>query len=129
MKDRLRTVAAAVAGVIAWPVVATVGNLVLRLVLDGYREAEPGMVFTSGMMVGRLAVGLVAAIASGVVARVAARRSGPAPWAAGIVLLAAFLPLHIELWPRFPVAYHLFFLASLVVMAPLGARAISSIER
>ena len=46
MKGRLRTVVAAVAGVIAWPVVATVGNLVLRLVLDGYRDAEPGMAFS-----------------------------------------------------------------------------------
>jgi hypothetical protein len=59
--------------------VATVGNRILRSVLDGYRDAEPGMAFTFSMMVGRLAVGLVAAIASGVVARVAAGRSGPAP--------------------------------------------------
>lgn len=129
MKGRLRTVAAALAGVIAWPVVATVGNLLLRLVLDGYREAEPGMSFSSSMLVGRLAVGLVAAIATGVVARVAGGRSGPAPWAAGVVLLAAFLPLHIGLWSRFPVAYHLFFLASLVTMPPLGARLINGIER
>ena len=92
MNDRLRAVVAAIAGVIAWPVVATVGNLVLRLVLDGYRDAEPAMAFNSSMMVGRLAVGLVAAFASGVVARVAARGNGPAPWAAGIVLLAVFLP-------------------------------------
>jgi hypothetical protein len=128
MKGRLRTVAAAVAGVIAWPLVATVGNLVLRLVLDGYREAEPGMSFNSSMMVGRLAVGLVAAVATGVVARFAAGRNGPAPWAAGILLLAAFLPLHIGLWSRFPMAYHLFFLASLVAMPPLGARTINRIE-
>ena len=71
----------------------------------------------------------VAAIAAGVVARLAAGRSGPAPWAAGMVLLAAFLPLHIELWSRFPVAYHLFILASLVAAPPLGARALSGIER
>ncbi len=129
MKARLRTVAAAVAGVIAWPVVATVGNLVLRLVLDGYRDAEPGMEFTSAMMAGRLAVGLVAAVASGVVARVAAGRSGPAPWAAGIVLLVAFLPVHIGLWSRFPVPYHLLFLASLVAMPPLGAHTITRIDR
>jgi hypothetical protein len=73
--------------------------------------------------------GRLRTIATGVVARVAAGRSGPAPWAAGIVPLAAFLPLHIGLWSRFPVAYHLFFLASLVAMPPLGARAITRIER
>ncbi|GAC1670221.1 MAG: hypothetical protein NVS9B2_15940 [Steroidobacteraceae bacterium] len=105
------------------------GNLVLRLVLEGYHEAEPGMAFSSSMKVGRLAVGLVAAISTGVVARFAAGRSGPPPWAAGIVLLDAFLPLHIGLWSRFLVAYHLFFLASLVALPPLGASTISGIER
>ena len=129
MKGRLRTVGAAIAGVIAWPVVATAGNLVLRLVLAGYRDAEPGMAFSASMMVGRLAVGLVAAFASGLVARVAAGKNGPAPWAAGIVLLAVFLPVHIALWSRFPAAYHLFFLSSLVAMPPLGAHAITRIER
>ena len=43
MRDRLRTVAATVAGVIAWPLVGTRCNLVLRRVLEGYREAEPAM--------------------------------------------------------------------------------------
>jgi hypothetical protein len=128
MRATLRPIAAAVAGVIAWPVVATVGNLLLRLVLNGYRDAEPEMAFSSSMMVGRLAVGLVAAIATGVVARSAAGKRGPAPWAAGIVLLAAFIPVHIGLWARFPMAYHLFFLTSLVAMPPLGARAISRID-
>jgi hypothetical protein len=129
MRGWLRTVGATVVGVIAWPLVATLGNLVLRMGIDGYREAEPGMEFSYSMMVGRLAVGLVAAIATGVVARVVAGRSGPAPWAAGIVLLAAFLPVHVGLWSRFPVIYHLFFLASLVAMPPLGARAITRIEQ
>lgn len=39
MKGRLRSIAAAGALVIAWPVVAAMGNLGLRLRLNGYREA------------------------------------------------------------------------------------------
>lgn len=81
------------------------------------------------MMVGRLAVEPVAAIASGAVAWVAAGRKAPALWSAGIVLLAVFIPLHMGLWSRFPVVYHGFFLVSQVAMLPLGARAITRIER
>lgn len=92
MTGRLRAIAAAVAGVIAWPVVATVGNLVLRVDLDGYREAEAGMAFSSSMMVGRPDVGLVAAIASGVVAQIAAGCVPPrAHWA--VVAISSDLPL------------------------------------
>ena len=51
-----------------------------------------------------------------------AGRPGPAPWIAGFALLAVFVPTHITLWPRFPVACRLFFLGSLVVVPPLAAR-------
>ncbi len=125
MRGGLRAAMATIAGVVAWPLVATLGNLFLRATLDGYRAAEPAMAFSTSMMIGRLAVGAFAAFATGVVARIAAGGSGPAPWVAGIVLLVAFLPVHIGLWTQFPIAYHLFFLASLLVMPRLGARTIS----
>ncbi len=129
MKNRLRTVGAIVAGVIAWAAAATAGKLVLRLFVDGYREAESGMAFNATMMVGRLAASLVASIASGVAARVVAGSPGLAPWVAGLVLLTAFIPLYVALWPRFPAPYHLFFLASLAAVPPLAARTISLTKR
>ena len=129
MKNRLRTVGATVTGVLAWAAAATAGNLVLRLFVDGYREADPGMAFSATMLVWRLAVSVVASIASGVTARLVAGSPGPAPWAAGLVLLTAFIPVHIALWPRFPVPYHLFFLASLAAVPPLAARTISLTKR
>jgi hypothetical protein len=109
------------AGLLAWPVAAAAGNLLLRALLVGYREAEP-TTFSGPMMVGRLAVGVLASIACGLAARFVAGRPGLAPWIAGFALLAFFVPAHIMLWPRFPVAYHLFFLGSLVVVPPLAAR-------
>ncbi len=54
MRVRPRTIAAAVAGIIAWPLGATVGDLVLRVGLDGYREAASGMEFGPSMMGGRV---------------------------------------------------------------------------
>ena len=47
------------------------------------------------------------------------------PWTvlfvAGLVLVAAFLPEHIAIWPRLPVWYHLFFLITLAPFVALGA--------
>lgn len=129
MNRHLRTGAAVVAGLIAWPVAASVGNLALRLALDGYRDAEPAMAFSTTMLIGRLGVGLAASVASGGVAHLAAGRPGPGPWIVGLVLFAAFVPVHLTLWGRFPVAYHLFFLASLVAVPPLSARVVASARR
>jgi hypothetical protein len=40
--------------------------------------------------------------------------------ALGAVLLAAFIPVHIQLWAKFPVWYHLVFLGTLVPLVALG---------
>jgi hypothetical protein len=124
VKGGLRSSAAVAAALLAWPVAATAGNLLARALLAGYREAEPTMNFSGPMLAGRLAVGVLASIACGMTARFVAGRPGPAPWVAGLAMLVVFVPTHITLWPRFPVAYHLFFLSSLVVVPPLAARGI-----
>lgn len=128
-KERLRAGAAVLAGLIAWTATATAGNLVLRVTIDGYRAAEPAMAFSVTMMIGRLALGVLASATSGGVARWAAGRSSIAPWGVAIVLITMFLPAHIALWSRFPLAYHLFFLASLVTVPPLAAAVIDRHHR
>jgi hypothetical protein len=44
-----------------------------------------------------------------------------APWIVGLIILAIFLPVHVSLWARFPVWYHLAFLVPLVPLVVLGA--------
>jgi hypothetical protein len=39
----------------------------------------------------------------------------------GVLLLVAFIPVHIRLWENFPVWYHLTFLLSLVPLTYFGA--------
>ncbi len=46
-----------IVGLMAWVLVASLLNRVLRLALEGYAAAEPQMVFTHGMMAARLALG------------------------------------------------------------------------
>ena len=40
----------------------------------------------------------------------------------GVLLLVVFIPQHVMLWDKFPVWYHLTFLASLVPLAYLGGK-------
>jgi hypothetical protein len=111
-----------VAGLVGWMVVVTALNFGLRLWLPGYVEAEPTLVFTLGMKIGRLAIAALSSIAAGAIVRMIAPASRWAPWIVGVVLLAMFVPEHVMLWQKFPAWYHLTFLVTLAPLVVLGAR-------
>lgn len=116
-----RSVLALLAGLALWVVVVSVLNRGLRVGVRGYAAAEPTMTFTLAMKVARLIIGALASLAAGAAtARMTPSKTGP-PWVLGAILLAAFVPEHILLWPRFPVWYHLTFLVTLVPLVALGA--------
>ena len=119
-----RTVSSIVIGLVAWGVVATCLNFALRLGLPGYVEAEPAMAFTLVMKIARLSLAALSSLAAGAVVRAIAPASRAAPWVVGLVLLAMFVPVHVQLWDRFPVWYHLTFLLSLAPLVVLGAAAL-----
>ena len=79
------------------------------------------MTFTLGMKVARLIIGALAALAAGAVTGMLAQSRTGVPWVLGIILLVAFIPVHIHLWTKFPIWYHLTFLLTLVPLAALGA--------
>ena|SRR5215469_10724235 len=115
-----RSILALIVGLAVWVLVASLLNRGLRLALGGYAAAEPRMTFTHAMMAARLALGALASLAAGAVTRAVAPSSTRALWMLGAVLLATFIPAHVQLWPKFPVWYHLVFLATLVPLALLG---------
>jgi hypothetical protein len=116
-----RTIGAIIAGLVGWAVIVTVINWGLRLGIPGYRLAEPTLVFTLGMKIARLTMAAVTSIAAGALVRVIAPQSRVAPWIVGLVILALFLPAHVQLWHRFPIWYHLSFLVPLAPLVALGA--------
>jgi hypothetical protein len=116
-----RTLAAVIAGLVAWAVIVTAINWGLRLGLPGYRQAEPMMLFTLTMKIARLSMAAVTSLAAGAIVRWVAPASRLAPWIVGLVILALFLPAHIHLWHRFPIWYHLSFLVPLAPLVALGA--------
>jgi hypothetical protein len=118
----LRLVLAIIAALVAWAVVATLINLVLRVTIPGYRSQEMAVSFSLVAQIARLAMGLVATAAAAIAALAASRGMLAAPIVAGLVLLALFIPVHVSLWSRFPPWYHLFFLASLPIGSYLFAK-------
>jgi len=112
-----RSILGLIVGLAVWVLVASLLNRSLRFGLEGYAAVEPQMTFTHAMMAARLAVGALASLAAGAVTRAVSPSSTRVLWVLGAVLLAAFIPVHVQLWTKFPVWYHLVFLGTLV---PLG---------
>jgi hypothetical protein len=117
-----RRVIALVSALLAWGIIASLLNRLLRVVLPGYAAAEPAMDYTLSMQWARLALGALASISAGyILARLGpdARRL---PLILGALLLAMFLPVHYNLWNKFPVWYHLLFLLTIIPFVVAGAR-------
>jgi hypothetical protein len=117
----VRFIGGVLLGAIGWIAIATLGNWVLRAVLPGYSQVEQAMTFTLPMQIGRLTLGLAASLGAGAIcAAVAGRRRVP-PAVLGAIMVALFLPVHIGLWDKFPLWYHLFFLITLAPAVIAGA--------
>jgi hypothetical protein len=119
--SHMKTVAAVIVGLVTWILVATIVNFLLRAWWPHYHEAETAFNFPLGMKLARLALGALASVCSGFVAAWIANGRRPAAIALGILLLVLFIPNHYLLWEKFPVWYHLTFLASLFPLTLLGA--------
>jgi hypothetical protein len=117
----LRTILGVVAGVLTWMLVAIVCGLILRASWPEYAAVEETMSFTLPMLLVRLSISTVALLIAGWMAALVAR-SERGPLILGIVLLLIFIPIHVNLWDRFPVWYHLLFLLTLVPLSILGGR-------
>jgi hypothetical protein len=117
----IRNIAAVAGGLIAWFVVATIGNLGIRLSWPDYVAVEKAMAFTLPMLLSRLAVGALASLCAGALTAWIARANGSAVKGLGILLTVLFIPIHYNLWDKFPLWYHGAFLVSLFPLTMLGA--------
>jgi lipopolysaccharide export LptBFGC system permease protein LptF len=116
-----RSILACLAGLLTWIVVVTVINRGLRLSLPNYTVAEQTLQFTLGMKWARLLMAIVTSVAAGAVTGWISRSSRWAPLILGSVVLAMFVPLHIAIWGKFPVWYHLTFLLTIIPAVLVGA--------
>ena len=117
----VRSVLAVITGFVTWMVVATLGNFLIRALLPGYVAAEPSMSFTLVMMLARLALGVVSSILAGFATAAVARDKMRAVYICAALLVLCFLPIHYQLWSKFPLWYHTFFLITLAPLMLLSA--------
>lgn len=117
----IRTILGIVGGFVVWFVAASIGNVLFRMSWPGYAQIEAAMTFTPAMLLGRLLLGVLSSLCGGFVVAWITRGNTRAAWILGIVLTIFFLPVHYGLWDKFPIWYHLAFLASLLPVTLLGA--------
>ncbi len=124
MKPFVKLLGAAVAGIVVWFVVATVIDRGMRAAWPAYAEVWVAMTFTTPMLVARLLIGAVCSVVGGLSAGAIARQGRRGATTLVVLLLLVFVPEHVHLWDRFPVWYHVIFLASLAIGPLVGARLI-----
>jgi hypothetical protein len=117
-----KTILGVVAGLVVWVIIVIVAGMIMRGAWPEYARVAGAMTFTLPMMFARLVIGGLATLAAGLVTALVARRSMLAKLMPGVLLLVAFIPQHVMLWDKFPVWYHLTFLASLVPLTYLGGK-------
>ena len=115
-----RKILALVAGLAVWQFIVLVAGAILRQAWPAYASVADAMTFTLPMLVARLSIGAVATVVMGLVTASIIPRAGVAKLMPGVLLLVGFVPVHIMLWDKFPVWYHLTFLVSLVPLTYLG---------
>lgn len=116
-----RFILACLAGLLTWMVVVSVINRMLRLSLPNYAAAEHTLQFTLAMKWARLLMAIVTSAAAGAVTGWISRSRSWAPLIVGSVVLVMFLPVHIAIWSKFPVWYHLTFLLTIIPAVLAGA--------
>jgi len=121
-----RTILGVVIGLVAWILVVTLLDIVLRLSIPGYASVEHALTFTLTMEIARLSIAAVTSLIAGAIVRLIAPSSSVAPWIVGLILLAFFVPTHIQIGTRLPLWYHLTFLLTLAPLVALGARLVTA---
>jgi hypothetical protein len=114
-----------VAGLAVWVTSVTVAGAIMRLSWPAYGRVADALTFTLPMLFARLSMSALATLAMGFVTAAIVPRSLGARLTPGVLLLIGFIPVHVMLWDKFPVWYHLTFLMSLVPLTYLGGRVTS----
>jgi SAM-dependent methyltransferase len=115
----VRKITAVAAALALWFVVVLLSGAIIRAAWPEYVRVAGAMTFTLTMKLVRLVIGAAATLAAGGAATaIAGTRAAAA--ITGTMLLLVFIPEHISLWNKFPLWYHLTFLASLIPLSMVG---------
>ena len=112
--------AGALINIVTFVAIGTIGFIVMRLTWPAYAAVEKAMTFDTPMMASRLGVSAVGSLIGAYLAGLTVRDARVTPLIGGLVLLAIFVPVHMQMWDKFPLWYHATFLTSLPLLALIG---------
>jgi hypothetical protein len=115
-----RNILGVVTGLAVWLIIVILAGAIMRQSWSAYASVADAMTFTLPMLIARLSISTVATLVTGFVTASVVTRSMVARLMPGVILLLWFVPVHMMLWDKFPVWYHLTFLVSLVPLTYLG---------
>lgn len=115
-----RSILACIVGLVTWVVVVSIIDRVLRVSIPNYATAEQTLQFTLGMKWARLLMAITTSVVAGTVTAWISRPRRWPPLIVGVAVLALFVPVHIAIWSKLPVWYHLTFLLTIVPAVLLG---------
>ena len=124
----VRTIIGIVIEVASWFALTLIFGVIANLAWPEFAAANHAfnttqtVLFDQSMLITRLSIGALGSIIAAWLAALTVRDNRIAPLAGGIVLLAIFVPIHLSIWDKFPLWYHLTFLTSLPVLAFLGGK-------
>jgi hypothetical protein len=109
-----------IVGFLIWFAAATLGNLLVRVLIPNYHAAEALMAFTLPMLLARLAVGAFSSVVAGFACASIAGPARKTIYVLALIMVVFFLPVHYRLWAKFPLWYHLVFLGTLAPLIIAG---------
>jgi hypothetical protein len=115
-----RKILGVVAGLALWVTVVGVLGAIMRVSWPAYSSVADAMTFTLPMLIARLSIGALATLATGAITATIVPQPKLTRLIPGVLLLIGFIPVHVMLWDKFPVWYHLTFLLSLVPLTYFG---------
>lgn len=116
----MRTILGVIVALAVWTIVVTACDIAMRKWWLDYALVEKSLVFSLPMKIMRLLESAASSVVSGFAAAWVSRERIKLPLAAGVLILAMFLPSHISVWHKFPVWYHLMFFTSLPLLSLAG---------
>lgn len=109
-------------GLVSWFALVTIVGRVMQVAWPAYASRVETFDFTLTMLIARLAIGAAVTLVSGRIATWWSPDDRASLWLLGTALVAVFVPVHVQLWSKFPVVYHATFLLSLVPLTLVGGR-------
>lgn len=110
------------AGLIAYTIIGSLGLYLLRISWADYAIHSRDKSYTLEMLLSRLSIGILAAVASGISAAKIANDNGRSAWFVGAILfcVGSYFHFNTAVWTEYPVWYHFAYVLPIIPITGLS---------